>query len=75
MRDAVSFRITLDGEGEVVFSEGESSPSNAWRWIRASDKPFQLDAGRHQFTFNAQQVEVWFGEVVLSNDPEWVPED
>lgn len=74
-RDAASFRVTLDGEGEVVFSEGESGLSNAWRWIRASDKPFQLDAGPHQFTFNALQVGMWLGEVVLSNDPEWAPED
>ena len=75
IRGTGSFRVALDGGNEVVFRAEGSGSSNAWRWVRASDKPFQLDAGRHQFTFNLLGAGMWLDDLALSNDPEWTPED
>ena len=70
-----SFRVALNGGNEIVLSAEGSGFRNTWRWVRASEKPFYMDAGSHEFIFKVLQADLWLDELILSNDPAWVPED
>jgi len=69
-----AFLVSVDDEEQLVFSPADDGLQPGWRWIRAGERPVQLDAGFHQFGFKLIPAGMWFDELILSNDPEWIPE-
>jgi len=78
-----SFYASFDDGAEFIFDAASSDWQSGWRWIAVSDAigsigdarpwPGFLNTGRHHLVFRANETVTLLYEVVLTNDPDWVP--
>jgi hypothetical protein len=79
--DGAPFYLSLDGAGERLFATTAGEWKSGWRWAAVKTNSlagpalwlFNLNTDVHQFVFRANDGQTLFDELILSNDPNWVP--
>jgi hypothetical protein len=79
----VSFYVSVDGIDMDVYGLAEAD-QKGWQWVAVGNRSggtpltihspgFNLNAGFHKILFHAQEAGILLDEIVLSNDPAWMP--
>ena len=80
--DVGSFYVSNDSNADILARVGSLEWQQGWRWVRIDEardlvnfrrwQPL-LVPGLHHFVFRAHEVPALLSDVILSNDPNWVP--
>ena len=79
-----SYGVSVDGNAESIFDVAETGWKEGWIWVPVSSRnaampptlsprSFTLGAGPHEFLFRPLEIPTLLDELILSNDPQWVP--
>ena len=79
-----SFYVSLNGTGEDLFDVAAAGWVDGWHWVAVNGRGgagsltinprrFSLTAGQHQFKFRVHEAGILLDELILSNEPDWVP--
>jgi hypothetical protein len=80
-----TFLVSVDGGSEDTFDTAETGWKNGFRWVavngRGGGSPltvnprlFNLNVGSPEFLFRVGEPSTLLDELILSNDPSWVPD-
>jgi hypothetical protein len=78
-----SFYLSNDGSSEFVLDVATAETPINWRWVSVRDltdstggaipSTWWLDSGIHRFTFRGKAAWTSLSDILLTNDPDWVP--
>jgi hypothetical protein len=81
--DVGSFYLSVDDSAEFIFDAASPEWETGWRWIAVKDATSSIGATSpwvcllspdlHRLVFRANEAITFLREVILSNDPDWVP--
>jgi hypothetical protein len=71
-----SFYVSVDGGAEILFNIPQNGSANPFRWLEmnpSGEVLLPLAAGTHQLSFRPGVANTQLDEIVLNNDPSWLP--
>jgi hypothetical protein len=79
-----SFYLSIDDGSEVIVDVATPDTPTTWRWVRVRDltdstggmipRVWWLEPETHQFVFRGRAAWTLLSDVLLTNDPDWVPQ-